>query len=173
MNSKYDLEGNGLKGQMATSPTQNFSLHYVQTQKIAQSLNVQSKFTPLHTSSSFLAVAQYSMEDFIRVWASNSDKTAWEHPTHPVAIHHQSSPSSLYALHYSTHWTRQQSLNHHSSPPSSLSSIYCSLLQAKMTTCTFDIQRSQSLRPQLFLHFTSQQRSLSLLLPLSISCHIP
>jgi len=47
--------------------------------KIAKSLNIQSEFTPLPTSSSFLAVAQYSTEDFIRVWASSSDKTVLEH----------------------------------------------------------------------------------------------
>ena len=130
--------------------------------KIAQSLNIQSEFTPLHTSSSFLAVAQYSMEDFIGVWASSSDKTVWEHPTHPVTVCHHSCPSSLCALQYSMHWSRQQSPNHHSSSPSSLRSIYCSLLQAKTMTCTCDMQRSQSSRQQLFLHFTSQQLSLYL-----------
>jgi hypothetical protein len=79
MNSKYDLEGNGLKGQMATSPTilVVYRVHIVMEihktsaytmykhKKIAQSLNAQSEFTSLHTSSSFLTVAQYSTEDFI------------------------------------------------------------------------------------------------------------
>jgi hypothetical protein len=113
-------------------------------------LNAQSEFTSLHTSSSFLTVAQYSTEDFIWVWPFSSYKTVWEHPTHPVAIHHHSSPSSLCALHYSTHWTRQQSLNHHSSSPSSLCSIYCPLLKAKTMTWTCNMQRSQSSRTQLW-----------------------
>jgi hypothetical protein len=61
----------------------------------------------------------------------------------------------------SAHRTRQQALNRHGTSPSSLHSIFCSLRQAKTTTCTCDAQRSQSSRPQLFLHFTSQQHSLS------------
>lgn len=80
MNSKYDLEGNGLKGQMATSTAilVVYRAHIVMDiyktsaytmyrhKKIAQSLNVQSEFTPLHTSSSFLAGAQYFNRGFHR-----------------------------------------------------------------------------------------------------------
>ena len=144
MNSKYDSEGNGLKGQMATSPTilvlyrahivmdihKNSAYTMYRHKKIAQSLKVHLgsccwyAVVSLHTTT----------KDVIGMWAPSSDKRVWEQPTHPVAIRQHSCPSSLCTLHYSTHRTRQQSLNHHSSSPSSLCSIYC-FLQAKTMTC--------------------------------------
>jgi len=70
----------------------------------------------------------------------------------------------------SAHRTRQQSLNHHNEFPSFLRLIYCSLRQAKTTTCTCECNKV-SLRDRKYFLILRHNNDQFLLLYLSICGH--